>query len=103
MEETKLEKLARLSGKATSKALDALRRNGPPRSSHRPPDGGLGGAVPPASFVLADAGLGSRLPGNEDLSTRCDEARNETLRTQDKEVVEACLEHRTEPTSEIRS
>jgi len=28
MEETKLEKLARLSGKATSKALDALGRRG---------------------------------------------------------------------------
>ena len=28
MEETKLEKLARLSGKATSKALDALRKRG---------------------------------------------------------------------------
>ena len=28
------------------------RRNGVDASGHRPPDGGLAGAVPPASFVL---------------------------------------------------
>lgn len=52
-------------------------------------------------FASANLASGSRLPGDEDFTTRCDKARNETLGARPKEFVEPRFQYRAQPAFEV--
>jgi len=52
-------------------------------------------------LASANPALGGRLPGDEDFTTRCDKARNETLGARGEEFIEPGFQYRTQPAFEV--